>query len=404
MAYFTVNRELVDPDYHDGVVASRKEDLQFQNVVGRIKGQPVDWEQKVQVAAFPKARNAAVAEGVDFNRANVKEYTDFTLAHVMEIFRSEGYRVTRHREMLPGHNDRRGMTRAQKQALDAQNLALSVEVAALSNQEAVEYGSNKTPIMRGAFCWLKKRGNAATKEDVHAVYPIPLELVPVAGFVGDVKDAASGLTEDAFWAEAIKAKKQRGTGNMALVGMVGIDLKAHMSGWLAKQVLGGAATNLERSQPADKKILQLICDDFVRDGVRFHVLNDDHVANQITDVPFGSKANAFSTGATYAVDDYVTYNGKTYRCHKAVSPAGAWTGDTNWTLVTATWAANERSYLSGIFIDPTMWGFQTLDPIKHYNIVDEGGGPGGWHETTLRLTCLNPMGQFCVMDNAAKIA
>ena len=100
---------------------------------------------------------------------HVKEYTDFTLAHVMEIFRSEGYRVTRHREMLPGHNDRRGMTRAQKQALDAQNLALSVEVAALSNQEAVEYGSNKTPIMRGAFCWLKKRGNAATKEDVHAV-------------------------------------------------------------------------------------------------------------------------------------------------------------------------------------------------------------------------------------------
>ena len=75
MAYFTVNRELVDPDYHDGVVASRKEDLQFQNVVGRIKGQPVDWEQKVQVAAFPKARNAAVAEGVDFNRANVKEYS-----------------------------------------------------------------------------------------------------------------------------------------------------------------------------------------------------------------------------------------------------------------------------------------------------------------------------------------
>ena len=48
MAYFTVNRELVDPDYHDGVVASRKEDLLFQNLVGRIKGQPVDWEQKVQ--------------------------------------------------------------------------------------------------------------------------------------------------------------------------------------------------------------------------------------------------------------------------------------------------------------------------------------------------------------------
>ena len=42
----------------------------------------------------------------------------------------------------------------------------------------------------------------------------------------------------------------------------------------------------------------------------------------------------------------------------------------------------------------------TLSPMEHFNIVDEGGGPGGWHETTLRLTCLNPMGQFRVMHTA----
>jgi len=399
MAYFTVDRELVDPDYHDGVIASRVEDLQFQNVVGRIKGEPVDWEQKVQVKAFPKAYDAAVAEGVDFTRANVKEYADFKLGHVMEIFRSEGYRITRHRERMPGHNDRAGMTRAAKQALDAQNLALSVEIAALSNQEAVAYGESKKPIMRGAVCWLKPKGDAASAEDVHAVYPIPLDLVPVAGFDGNV---ATDLTESVFKANCIKAKKQRGTGNLVLVGMAGIDLKAKMSAYLA------AASNintgvLNRVQPTDKKVLQLICDDFVFDGCRVHVLNDDHVANQITAVPHGSTATAFSTSSTYAKGDYVTKDSKTYRCHTAVAEAGAWSGDTNWTEVTATWAANARSYLSGIFIDPAMWGFATLDPIKHYNIVDEGGGPGGWHETTLRLTCLNPMGQFRVLDNAATI-
>ena len=136
MAYFTVTRELVDPDYHDGVVASRKEDLLFQNLVGRIKGQPVDWEQKVQVKAFPKARDAAVAEGVDFDRTQVKEYTDFVLAHVMEIFRSEGYRVTRHREKMPGHNDRRGMTRAQKQVVivtDKESVAAAIKMEDTSN-------------------------------------------------------------------------------------------------------------------------------------------------------------------------------------------------------------------------------------------------------------------------------
>ena len=388
MSYYTVQRELVDPDYHDGVVASRKEDLLFQNLVGRIKGQPVDWEQKVQVKAFPKARNAAAAEGTDFNKNNVVEYTDFVLAHVMEIFRSEGYRVTRHREKMPGHNDRRGMTRAQKQALDAQNLALSVEVAALSDQEAVEYGQTKTPIMRGASCWLKPKGNATEANQVHSVYPIPLEIVPVAGYDGDVDN----LTEALFKAEMIKAKKQRGTGNLALVGVVGIDLKGIMSGWLA------AATNInsgniQRQQPSDKKVLQLICDDFIFDGVRCHVMNDDHVMNDITGAPFDTEA--FSATKTYAVGAYVSKDGKYYKCKTAIETAGAWDG-TKWEEQTASWGATAQSYKSGIFIDPTMWGFSTLSPIEHFNIVDEGGGPGGWHETTLRLTCLNPMGQFRV--------
>ena len=186
-----------------------------------------------------------------------------------------------------------------------------------------------------------------------------------------------------------------GTGNFSLVGMVGIDLKAHMSGFMA------AASNINtgvinRTQPADSKKLQLICDDFVRDGIRFHVINDDHVANQITDLPHGATATDFDAEAgEYTVGAYVKYDGKYYRCKTAHSKA-AW-DPTHFTLCTEPWAANERSYLSGIFIDPTMWGFQTLDPIKHYNIVDEGGGPGGWHETTLRLTCLNPMGQFRVL-------
>lgn len=350
MAYFTVDRELIDPDYHDGVVASKVEDLIFQNLVGRIKGEVINWEQKVQVKAFPQAYNAAVAEGVDFNKANVAEYKDFVLAHTLEIFRSKGYRVTAHREKMPGHNDKAGMTAAQKRALDAQNLALSVEIAALSEQEAVEYGNTKTPIMRGAMSWLKPKGSAETAAAVHSVYPIPLELVPVAGYDADV----TNLTEALFRTELIKAKKQRGTGSLSLVGIVGIDLKSKMSGWLA------AATNintgnLQRVQKAEEKKLQLICDDFVFDGVKVHVMNDDHVGNDVL-------------GAN------------------------------------ATWAPTEASYLSGIFIDPTMWGFATLEPMAHHAIVDEGGGPGGWHQTTLRLTCLNPMGQFRVKHVASQAA
>lgn len=39
----------------------------------------------------------------------------------------------------------------------------------------------------------------------------------------------------------------------------------------------------------------------------------------------------FSTSSTYAVGALVIYNTKIYRCHTAVSSAGAWTGSTNWT-------------------------------------------------------------------------
>lgn len=44
---------------------------------------------------------------------------------------------------------------------------------------------------------------------------------------------------------------------------------------------------------------------------------------------------AFSTNATYSVGDIVRYQDQLYKCHTAVSVAGAWTGSTNWTAGTA---------------------------------------------------------------------
>ena len=42
---------------------------------------------------------------------------------------------------------------------------------------------------------------------------------------------------------------------------------------------------------------------------------------------------SFSTSSTYAVNDIVVYNTRLYKCHTAVSSAGAWTGNTNWTEI-----------------------------------------------------------------------
>lgn len=59
-------------------------------------------------------------------------------------------------------------------------------------------------------------------------------------------------------------------------------------------------------------------------------------ADLFTKLDSTSAAPAFSTSSTYAVGEYVTYNGGLYRCTTAVTTAGAWTGSTNWTADTMT--------------------------------------------------------------------
>lgn len=51
-------------------------------------------------------------------------------------------------------------------------------------------------------------------------------------------------------------------------------------------------------------------------------------------------ASAFSTSRTYAVGDFVIYDGKTYRCITAVSTAGAWDS--------TKWEEYESDYATGV--------------------------------------------------------
>lgn len=59
---------------------------------------------------------------------------------------------------------------------------------------------------------------------------------------------------------------------------------------------------------------------------------DETKLKSLEDVLYGISAPAFSTTATYAVGDYVTYESKTYKCTTAVVTAGAWDAS-DWTEV-----------------------------------------------------------------------
>ena len=61
----------------------------------------------------------------------------------------------------------------------------------------------------------------------------------------------------------------------------------------------------------------------------------DHVhplpsVSELGALPVGNIANEFSTSSTYAVGDYVIYEGQLYQCTTAVTTAGSW-NSSNWT-------------------------------------------------------------------------
>ena len=73
----------------------------------------------------------------------------------------------------------------------------------------------------------------------------------------------------------------------------------------------------------------------------------------ITDVKAGIEdviAPAFSTSSTYALGDYVMYNGKLYECTTAVTTAGAWVA-ASWTesKVMTSFQPIPSAYIAGLF-------------------------------------------------------
>ena len=358
MGYLTVDRELVDPDFHDGVVRSFMDDLPLQTVIGRIKA-PIDITQDVEVEALPSVYDPAIAEGQEYDKTGAIKKLNPVMTEVIEQFRSKGWRVSRLRQKLPGHNEKKGQTAANKRAADARDLAINIERVLSSDQEAATYAATSgKPLTRGLMNWLRKYDGdpttqgaydslalavAAARAAVHSVYPLDGYLHPVAGWTGNT----ANLTEALFKAELQKAKIQVGGSNLRLVGLVGTYLKGIMSEWLARATVTQNAVNtLQRTQ--DTKKIQLIVDDFVYDGVTLKVMCDDNL---------------------YADDEH-------------------------------DFAMRDASYRSGAFIRPEMWGVSTLEPITHYEIEDDGAGPGGYHDASLRLTCLNPMGQLRVVHSA----
>lgn len=126
-------------------------------------------------------------------------------------------------------------------------------------------------------------------------------------------------------------------------------------------------------------------------------------------LPVGNIANEFSTSSTYAVGDYVIYEGQLYQCTTAVTTAGSW-NSSNWTqAVLGNDVSDLKNAINQKQDAPQTAGTagqvlgldSNLDPVW----VDQtGGGGGGMNIVNLSGTQITQVGADNTMYMCGELA
>ncbi|MBE6395544.1 MAG: hypothetical protein E7046_00890 [Lentisphaerae bacterium] len=350
---YTVQKNLVKPDYMDGVIRLTRHKTPLLTLLKRGK-KPVDWTQGVELEGDVTPADLAAPEGADFDEKGFEADTTLTMKHQLQMFKSKkGFKVTEESEELPSHNEKGANAALARQIrIDAERTLLSVEHTLGSEQEAVERGNgtDNIPRTRGIACWLKplETLSSAGASALHAVQTIPWQACPRYGFTGDVTDSTK-FNQDVVAQIIRNSALQAGDDDINLLFLCGLSLKALLSEWSYKVTkVEGVETTIRNNRNLKDKSISFMCDTFEFDGGVFRTVTDNHLF-----------AN------------------------------------------TATMLCDETSRYSGVAIKPENWSIDTLVPLKKHMLENKGGGPRGFHKTTLRLGCKNPTGQFMVKHVAA---
>ena len=350
---YTVQKNLTKPDYMDGIIQLTKHKTPLLTLLKRGK-KPVNWAQEVELEGEITPADLAAKEGADFDESGFEAEGTLVMKHQLQMFKSKkGFKVTEESEELPSHNEKgTNAALARQIRIDGERTLLSVEHALGSEQEAVERGTgvDVIPRTRGIASWLKPLStlSSAGAAALHAVQTIPWQACPRYGFTGDVKDS-SKFNQDVI-AEIIRnSALQAGDDDINLLFLCGLSLKALLSEWSYKVTkVEGVETTIRNNRNLKDRSISFMCDSFEFDGGVFRTVTDNHL---------------FADPSTMLCGD--------------------------------------ASRLSGVAIKPENWTIDTLVPLKKHMLENKGGGPRGFHKTTLRLGCKNPTGQFAVKYVAA---
>lgn len=208
----------------------------------------------------------------------------------------------------------------------------------LSTQDlAVETGASQPYQTRGALAWLVAA--------LQSFKPVDSKYMPSSGcvFTGNLSD----LTPRAFEAMLETASVDR-LGAVDLTGYCGIKVKSRMSEWPQKAIgldTGEAALSRYNMEMKDKRLINCV------DRFEFD-------AGKVETIPVWDLACDPVTGE-----------------------------DTAYTA------------RSAMFVEPSMWEKRFLQPIESVVEPPKSGGPRGYHDAVVSLSCKNGAGQLAVYTN-----
>lgn len=218
-------------------------------------------------------------------------------------------------------------------------IARSIEARILSNHDCRdEDDGSEGKETRGAGSWLDK--------DEQGTLPVPTDYRPAAAarYEGTFAD----FDEDALKALATSAYKER-KGKAKMLGIVGIDLKAKLDGWLShRDDISGKHAVLSVNQEASSKA---------------YVECVDRIELSTCDI------------------DLLVSNFLFYTNEEEGEPT----------------VATDKG---GLFILKDMWALDFARDIRLMQLENKGGGDRAYVDAVYTLECLNPLGQFSAVINS----
>jgi hypothetical protein len=336
-AYESVTGKL--PNYHKAAIRAT---AQKYPVLAMFDAKGVTVREAVQqwrLEDAPGIKNPATLSGTDKTSGFTSNMGPLQKA-VLEIFTSDPWMVEDLAEITDAIAMNGAQNEADQQRKNAESLNRSMNAVFLSDQELQEEdkGTNKPFKVRSIYAWLH-----ATLQTV-AGYQVPAAYQAAGNYTGTL----AAYTEQSF-KDSVRLAAQQIREKVSLAGFVGGSLKEKMSLFNVKAAVTQATEAAVRSvNTSDVKKYVNMVDFFETDhGTVQTVLVFDNLVDLATGLPSAKSNN------------------------------------------------------SGFFINSDMWATAWAKPIHHIDLVNQGGGPRGFHKAIGILKCLNPQGQFCNYSDAA---